>query len=308
MSILASQRPNSPASSSIPADLAALRALVMSDEQALLLDRIRSQRGAPTGELRTLCPIALGGREFRVREGTSDSAVFLETFQGLFHLPPIVLPDDAVILDFGASIGSTAADLAFRYPRARLLCVEMDPGSADLCRMNTEWFAERRHVVQGAVWVEDGRVKYGGGACWSRRVRWIWDLAHPLADPEIGPMHAIGIHGLIDRAIRDLHQSRPDQRASRRPIDYIKMDIEGSEAAVFEGDVDWLRHVNAIRVHVHAPTTIDRIISRLTTGGMIARRCWKHHRSVVGLSPAAAISAQRWPEPAQREDAPLPPI
>ena len=275
--------------------LDALRPLVMSDADATTLNDLLRREGAP-GPVQARVPIralALGAREVHMREGASDARVFVETFGGLFHLPPITLPDDAAIVDLGSNIGTTAADFATRYPRARLLCVELDPESAELCRVNTEWFADRRRVIQGAVWVEDGRVKYGGTGFWSRRVRWVWDLAHPNAEPEIGPVQAIGIHALIDRALAEL-------RPARGVIDYIKMDIEGSEAAVFEGDVDWLRHVDSIRVHVHPPVTIERIISRLTTGGMIPRRCWRHPFSVVAISRSALARAQRWPEPETR--------
>lgn len=270
-----------------------LRALVMSDADALALERQTSPSAPATPASITVRALALGGRPFQLRGGTSDARVFVETFQGLYHLPPIDLPDDAAIIDLGSNIGTTASDFAARYPKARIMCVEMDPESAQLCRMNTEWFEHRRSVVEGAAWVEDARVKYGGTDFWSRRVRWIWDLDHPMAEPEMRPVQAIGIHGLVERAMVEL-------RPVRAVIDYVKMDVEGSEATIFEGDVSWLRHVEAIRVHVHPPVTVDRIISRLTTGGMIATRCWKHRASVTALSPAAAARRPRFPEPASR--------
>lgn len=279
---------------------ASLRAIVMPGVRPESRDLLRRGDAADGREV-GLSMLGLGGREVRVRSGTSDLKVLIETFEGMWHLPPAKLADDAVILDLGSNIGTTAADMGFRYPRARVWCVEMDGANAEMCRKNTAWMGDRCRVEHGAAWVESGAVKYGGKDFWSRRVRWIWDLANLLAEPEIGSVRAIGVRDLVERVM-------DEWRPKRGVIDYVKMDVEGSEAAIFEGDVDWLRHVSAIRVHVHQPVTIERIISRLTTGGMVVRRCWKHHRSVVATSRATAGVAQRWPVAEVRLQAPVAPI
>lgn len=236
----------------------------------------------------TLVP--LGCKPIVVRPGTSDARVLCETFlsdSGMYHLPPVVLRDDALILDIGANIGTTAADFGFRYPNATIVCVEIDPENAAMCRSNTAWMGDRCSVFEAAAWVESGEVKYGGTAFWSRRVRWVWDLPNENAEPEIGVRPAIAMRELVESTLR---------RTGRKSVDYIKMDIEGSEATILEGEVDWVSKVDAIRVHVHAPTTVQRTISRLSTGGMYARACWKHPSSVVGISKATALRTQRWPK------------
>lgn len=277
----------------------ALRALCMDNESArgiyeLLTREVMGREREIEGKRRVRARLlGLGGRELEIREATCDAKVVVETFQGMFHLPPVKLPQDAVILDLGANIGATAADMGTRWARARVWCVEMDEENAKVCAQNVAWMGERARVERGAVWVRNGRVAYGGKEYWSRRVRGIWDLPNKLSDPEIGSVEAIGARDLVERVLRTW-------KPRRGVIDYVKIDVEGSEAAIFEGDVGWLKHVDAIRVHVHPPVTIDRIISRLTTGGMIATRCWKHHRSVVGVSRGAAARMSRWPEPALR--------
>jgi hypothetical protein len=52
------------------------------------------------------------------------------------------------------------ADNARRYPRARILAVELDPGNAEAARRNTRPYADRVEILQGAVWTEDGEVPY----------------------------------------------------------------------------------------------------------------------------------------------------
>jgi hypothetical protein len=81
---------------------------------------------------------ALRGRALRLRPGTADAWALMDTFSGRYHRPPGWLRPREVdlIWDLGANIGTTMADLAERFPRARVTGVEIDPGNARLCGVN----------------------------------------------------------------------------------------------------------------------------------------------------------------------------
>lgn len=271
-------------------------------EDAALFEDIRTGRiiGGPPRMIR---PLALDGRPFWIRPGTTDAGVLIETLSRCPHVPPAVLPAAPVILDLGAHIGATTAHLAERHPGASIVAVELEDQNAQLCARNVEELTRSVRVESGAAWSEDGVVSYGGKGRAAYRVRCIWDLFHENAEPELGRVPAIGMANLVDRTLRRL--SPPRGR-----IDYIKMDIEGSEAAIFEHhDLTWLSRVASIRVYVHEPTSVDRIIHQLHyKGGLIASACPRFPQCVIAVSREMAGAQPRFPQNAERLRPPPPPI
>jgi hypothetical protein len=75
------------------------------------------------------------GRDVLLRSHTTDIAVFCEMAnQAYRHLP--LLPDVRTVLDLGANIGLAARWLNVRYPGARIVCVEPEPGNVQVLREN----------------------------------------------------------------------------------------------------------------------------------------------------------------------------
>lgn len=102
----------------------------------------------------------LGGDTVWLRRRSSDRAA-LDFLYLSHHLPPAGLTwpvRHAAV--FGANIGLLVADLAHRYPQARLLGVEPDHENATLARRNLAQFGERCVLKEAAVWYCDEALTF----------------------------------------------------------------------------------------------------------------------------------------------------
>jgi len=214
----------------------------------------------------------LGGAPVVLRCGTSDPQVLWDTFVGRYHLPlhPLAAMDAAFIVDLGANIGLTMADFAVRHPGARLVGVELDAANAELCRLNTAPWASRCSVVQAAVWHEDGEVHYSRapGDEWGFRVE---------REASAGDAAARSI------SLGTLLEAEGDAR----PVDYLKMDIEGAEREVLRANTGWASLVRRIGVEIHAPYTVDEGLADLAALGFRPEVDHRHWSSVYGTRSVA---------------------
>jgi FkbM family methyltransferase len=227
--------------------------------------RRASRRGTPLppAELRLR---ALGGAALLCRPN-QDVWTLKHTFVHGFHLPPAPLADDAVILDLGSNVGYTVADLAVRYPRARIVGVEMDDQNWRIARRNAAAFGDRVTVLHAAVWVEDGTVAYGGDEA---------DAFHVLADGRgTGVRHAPAKR--IGTLLDELGIGR---------VDYVKMDIEGAEAALLDGDLAWADRVRLMKIELHPPA--GYAAAALGAHGFACRRDDRHWDTIVAVRPDGA--------------------
>jgi hypothetical protein len=60
----------------------------------------------------------------------------------------------------GANIGLTMADMAVRFPRARLVGIELDADNVFLAKANLAPWRDRCEVVHAAAWTSDTEVFY----------------------------------------------------------------------------------------------------------------------------------------------------
>ena len=136
------------------------------------------------------------------------------------------------ILDCGANVGLATLYFKRRYPRARISAYEADPAIcallADNLRKNGAGDVE---VVNAAVWVAGGTVIFRCEGSDSGAV-------DGLADDLPGPRQAVP-----SVRLRDL--------LAREPVDLLKLDIEGAEAAVLEDCADVLGRVGALVAELH---------------------------------------------------------
>jgi FkbM family methyltransferase len=102
----------------------------------------------------------LGGNAVWLRPRSRDRAA-LEFLHFGHHLPPAGLSRPvrhAAV--FGANIGLLAADLAARYPQARVLGVEADHDNAVLARRNLARLGSRCILQEAAVWHRDETLTF----------------------------------------------------------------------------------------------------------------------------------------------------
>jgi FkbM family methyltransferase len=190
------------------------------------------------------------GQTVYCRPGTSDAFLIAELFlrreaEKLLRSP---IPRDGRVLDLGANIGLTMALFAARWPDARILGVELDPGNAEVCRLNIQPWRDRCELLVGAVWDREGEVHYTGDSAWALHVS---VRGSRLRTPAFTMPSILG---------------RLGGRA-----DFVKMDIEGGERRVLRTLGQWSGNVSAMRVEIHEPYTAKECRDVLNRHGFQCR-------------------------------------
>jgi FkbM family methyltransferase len=150
-----------------------------------------------------------------------------------------------LIIDGGANIGLVSIYFLNLYPAARIVAVEPDAETMDLCRKNLAGYADRVTTFQGAIWSRAGKLSLEPGIQeWDNKVR-------PPRDGESGSIEASTIPSLISLG-------------GGGAVDLLKLDVEGAEREIFGPDAqDWLPSVNNIVIELHGPDCEDRFFSAM---------------------------------------------
>lgn len=214
---------------------------------------------------------SLNGKEVFCRPNTSDAKVLWDVFYHGCHLPPRKLKDNCLILDLGANIGLTMVDFALRYPKARVIGVELDSENAELATQNIQSTGSQCQLVHAAVWFEDGEMFYSPkkGEEWGFRL--IDRDGHLCPTGQSVP--AITIDAIMEKF-------------GIKAVDFIKMDIEGAESEVLRADVKWLKHVHCLTLEVHAPATLDSCMDILREAGFDCSCSKKLHNVLFAVRVA----------------------
>jgi FkbM family methyltransferase len=125
-------------------------------------------------------------------------------------------------VDLGANIGVTSLVLLERFPSCRVIAFEPHRGNFEVLRRNLP----NCETYEAAVWSKAGAVTLEGPSDGFDRFQ-----AH-----EGGPIKAYSMRDVLVLA--------------GRPIDFLKMDIEGSEIELFK-DPSWLGVVNLLAIEFH---------------------------------------------------------
>ena len=236
----------------------------------LFLELISARRATNLPARVDLKVRCLRNNAITVRTSSTDARVVFASFFHKFHLPPdgVLTNPTPLIFDLGANIGCTMAHFACLYPGATVVGVELDKGNADLCKANVATWGDQCLVVEGAVWYEDGEVKYEP----REGIEDGYAVAEASSVPErTVAAPAFSLNSLVDRFARG------------RQIDFMKMDIEGAENLVLSHNTEWAASVNAIKVELHGEYTIDQCIADLTALGFDAWTDTHHNLCVVGV-------------------------
>jgi FkbM family methyltransferase len=180
-----------------------------------------------------------GAHEVSLRLGSSDIPTFEQIFVRREYDSPALPADAGTVVDLGANIGLATVFFALRYPRARLLAVEPEPGNFAVLRANTAALGTRASARHVAAWNETGEVHlkrtnergetYGA---WGVQVS-----ARPHGADAAVPCETVGT--LLDRA-------------GFARADILKIDIEGAELELFAtGAAAWLPRVGLIVIETH---------------------------------------------------------
>jgi FkbM family methyltransferase len=157
----------------------------------------------------------------------------MQVFGALEYGP---IPDSVspgLIVDCGANVGYASVSFLERYPNAEVIAVEPDPGNAAMARRNLAPYGDRATVVEAAVWpfstpLRIRRGAFGDGREWSFQVE------------ECPPGELPDVAGIdLGRVF------------ASRSVELLKIDIEGSEIALFSGACPWLSLVRNIAIELH---------------------------------------------------------
>jgi FkbM family methyltransferase len=165
-----------------------------------------------------------------------------------YRLPPSIRP--ATLVDLGANIGLTSVWFAKRYGVVRVVGVEPVGANVVIARRNLADNEVEGEIVEAAIGPTRGRVSFE------------MDRASNLG--RVGP----GSPG-VD--VLDVEMVTMDDVLGRlgSGADLVKLDIEGGEDALLQGDLSWLDRVGAIIAELH-PAVVDcqAVADRLSACGL----------------------------------------
>ena len=209
------------------------RSLFRLDTDLLISKAIRFLPQASTNQERKVR--LRGGVELCYRLNRGDIQSIREVwYAGAYRLPfPL---DVKVVIDLGAQIGLASVWLHRRHECHQILAIEPSPSNARLARINFALNDVPGEIIQAAV---GPRI---GEAFFEERV-----------DSNLGRV-GVGA-GSLTVPIVSMASLFEHYLGSSR-VDLVKMDIEGGEQALLEGDLAWLERVHALIVEFH-PSLVD---------------------------------------------------
>jgi FkbM family methyltransferase len=144
-----------------------------------------------------------------------------------------------LMIDAGANIGMASLYFLNRYPGLRIVAIEPDPDTFEICRMNLAPYRDRVVLIKGAIWSTCGQVVLAQGELeWNTHVKPVENgAAQNGAD---GPsVQSYDVPALIAAGGGGM-------------VDFLKVDIEGGELELFGKNTElWLPAIKNIAIEFH---------------------------------------------------------
>jgi FkbM family methyltransferase len=167
-----------------------------------------------------------------LRRGTSDFMNFIQIFVRVEYAACFAfVPEN--ILDLGSYIGLSAVYFVNRFPDAKIVCVEPSSDNYAMLQLNTRAYPNITTIKAG-VWSHKTELKI------ARQIEGDWGNVIEEADSEDSDtISALSIGDLVAAYGFDT-------------IDFLKIDIEGSEKQVFLNNTEaWIDLVKAVACETH---------------------------------------------------------
>ena len=167
---------------------------------------------------------------FALRKSGTDTAVFEQIFlRGDYDMDVPFEP--RLIIDAGANIGLFSVLMKSKFPQAKIICIEPGEANCGMLEKNLARYSDIE-IIRAGLWHSDTRLrvidKYDAG-----------DSSLVSEEDPGGMVTGISMNTLVNKY------------AIER-IDVLKIDIEGSEQALFLKNFEqWLPRVRMIIIELH---------------------------------------------------------
>lgn len=177
-----------------------------------------------------------------LRIGTSDVPTFEQVFLNKeYQFTALVEP--SVIMDAGANIGLASVLFASRYPQARIIAIEPEPGNYTMLEKNTSPYANITRV-KAALWNKNDQINLvdSGSGNWGF-------MTHEANNTDAHSTDKLT--PATFSSVRALTISQVLREQGLNKIDILKLDIEGAEREVFDNADQWIDQVQSVIVELH---------------------------------------------------------
>jgi FkbM family methyltransferase len=189
-----------------------------------------------------------------MRKVGSDFHTFEEIFvHKVYRELTHILPQCETVMDLGANIGLASLYFALSFPHARVFAVEPDAANFRLLTSNLEALNRvgRATAVQAGVWNADCDLEID-------------------APEETGAFNAVKVQtksgAKATQTVCGMTMNSLLALSKFERIDLLKIDIEGAEVPLLQGDVDWLKRVECLAIEFHDDsrkvTRFDELMQR----------------------------------------------
>lgn len=138
-----------------------------------------------------------------------------------------------LMIDAGANIGMSSIYFLNRYPGLKIVAIEPDPETFEICKMNLAPYSDRVVLIPGAIWSSCGRVVLMKG-----ELEWNSHVLQPESGAE-GSVNSYDVPSLIAAGGGGM-------------VDLLKVDIEGGEIELFGKNTEtWLSAIKNIAIEFH---------------------------------------------------------
>lgn len=195
-----------------------------------LLPALRMTTLVLAGAKMVRVPVPGTARRVWLRPPERDFSVYDQVFTEAQYAMDIPAP--ATVVDAGAHIGLASVYFALHYPNAQIVALEPEARNFALLKLNTADFPGVRPVNAG-LWSRTARLKIQNSNVdsWSFRVM-------EAAPGEPHSLHAFGVSELL-------------AAQGFETVDFLKIDVEGSEVEVLSTSPEWIGRVRTLAIELH---------------------------------------------------------
>lgn len=178
-------------------------------------------------------PLPGRNEQILLRRHTSDVAAFEQVFIDLEY--DLQLGDlcPKLIIDGGANVGCASIFFASRFPQASIWAFEPERSNYNILERNCKRF-DNITAMNAAIWSSDTQVEIQN----PDDEKWAFRVREASANGQ-SRVQALSIPSILKMTGADR-------------VDILKLDIEGAERDLFEGNVtQWIDRVGVIIVELH---------------------------------------------------------